>query len=188
MGKLIQDKASQVEIALALPDRNWRSIRIKAYEIIGKRSFHISPKPIRDKEKYADYQTRIGKTTGQEKRNGGSRWVDGELTILANLLDAGANQLEVCAALAHRSWAKLRKKITQLRGSACKVVKPAVAMLPHETIREYVVRNPDQAVTMNFSVSNYSSLRIRMRTPSLRLLTSGRAGRASPPGRGSGCR
>jgi hypothetical protein len=37
-------------MAQALPERNWRAIRIKIYEIIGTRSFHIAPKVIRDEE------------------------------------------------------------------------------------------------------------------------------------------
>lgn len=152
--RLIEEKATQEQISCALPDRNWRAIRIKAYEIIGKRSFPISPKPIREGEKYADYQNRLQKDLGQGKYPRGSRWIEKELTTLANLLDAGVNQVQICVAMPHRSWAKLRKKITQLRGSNFKVGKPAVPMLQHETIREYFVRNPEQAVTMNFSVSS----------------------------------
>lgn len=179
--KLIEEEASQEQISYALPNRNWRAIRIKAYEIIGKRSFHISPKPIREDEKYADYQNRLNKTNGQGKHSS-SRWVEKELTTLANLLDAGVNQVQICAAIPHRSWAKLRKKITQLRGANFKVGKPAVPMLPHETIREYVVRNPEQAVTMNFSVSSYWSPQTPTRTPSPPLPASGPAPRPPPLG------
>jgi hypothetical protein len=57
--KLIEQKASQVEISEALPDRNWRAIRIKAYEIVGKRSFQIAPKPIREDETYSAYIQRL---------------------------------------------------------------------------------------------------------------------------------
>jgi hypothetical protein len=56
---LIERKATQVEIAEALPNRNWRAIRIKAYEVNGKRSFPISPKPIAEGETYDQYRERI---------------------------------------------------------------------------------------------------------------------------------
>jgi len=36
--------------------------------------------------------------------------------MLENMSDDGATQLDLCAALPHRSRAKIRKKITQLRG------------------------------------------------------------------------
>lgn len=69
--RLVEDKASQESIAAALPDRNWRAIRIKAYEIVGRRFFHISPKPIRDEETYSDYLERMEKTGWQNPRKTG---------------------------------------------------------------------------------------------------------------------
>lgn len=42
--ELLERQATQVEMAQTLPERNWRAIRIKIYEIIGTRSFHIAPK------------------------------------------------------------------------------------------------------------------------------------------------
>lgn len=151
--ELIEQKATQEEISAALPTRNWRAIRIKAYEIIDKRSFHISPKPIREDETYADYIERMERTGWKHPRKAGPRWVEEEIEILENMLDEGASQLELCAALPHRSWAKIRKKITQLHGSDSVVAKPQVPMIQHETIEQYLERNPEQAVTMNFSVS-----------------------------------
>lgn len=73
------------------------------------------------------------------------------------MLDEGAVQLDRCAALPHRSWAKIRKKIAQLRGKDFEVVKPQVQMKQHETIEQYLKRNPEQAVMMNFSVSGNCS-------------------------------
>lgn len=160
--ELIQQQATQEEISAALPKRNWRAIRIKAYEIIGKRSFKISPKPIREDETYSDYLERMEQTDWTHPRNTGSRWVPQEVEMLQNMLENGASQLEVCAALPHRSWAKIRRKITQLRGKDFTVVKPKVRMKQHETIEQYLERNPAQAVTMNFSVSkNYSPRRLK---------------------------
>ncbi|MAU09023.1 MAG: hypothetical protein CL607_04315 [Anaerolineaceae bacterium] len=171
--ELIEQKATQEEISAALPNRNWRAIRIKAYEIVGKRSFHISPKPIRDEETYADYVERMEKTGWKHPRKAGSRWVEDEIEMLESMLNEGAEQLELCAALPHRSWAKIRNKITQLRGKDFKVTKPQVPMKQHETIEHYLERNPEQAVTMNLSVSENLSQRRLMRRPSHLRRTSG---------------
>jgi hypothetical protein len=165
LARLIQEKASQEEISAALPNRNWRAIRIKAYEVVGKRSFHISPKPIREDETYADYLERMEKAGWEHPRKSGSRWIQEEIERMENMLDQGASQLELCAALPHRSWAKIRKKITQLRGKDFKVTKPQVAMKQHETIEQYLERNPEQAVTMNFSVSENLKQRRQKKKP-----------------------
>ncbi|MCA9889604.1 MAG: recombinase family protein [Anaerolineae bacterium] len=152
--QLLENNATQVEMAEALPDRNWRAIRIKIYEIIGKRSFYISPKPVRDEERYADYIARMERTGWNPPRHSGSRWIEEEIQQLDELLDKGATQLELCAALPHRSWAKIRRKITQLRGKEFKVTKPPVRMGKHDTIKDYLERHPELgAVAMNSSVS-----------------------------------
>lgn len=101
--QLLQDKASQVEISAALPDRNWRAIRIKAYEVLETRSFKISPKPIREEEKYGNYIARMEKTGWQQPRKTGSRWTEDEITEIEQMLNEDATQLELCAALPHRS-------------------------------------------------------------------------------------
>ena len=112
LAQLLEDKASQVEISAALPNRNWRAIRIKAYEALDTRSFKISPKPIRETEKYADYFARMEETGWEQPRKTGSRWTEEEITKLEKMLNGHATQLELCAALPHRSWAKIRRKIT----------------------------------------------------------------------------
>jgi hypothetical protein len=170
---LIVQKATQEEIAAALPNRNWRAIRIKAYEIINKRSFRISPKPIRDDETYADYIERMKRTGWKQPRKTGSRWAEDEIETLEMMLDEGAIQLDLCAALPHRSWAKIRKRITQLRGKDFEVTKQKVPMNPHETIEQYLERHPEAAVTMNVSISRNYSPQTRTKTPLLRLRTSG---------------
>ena len=53
--RLIDEVADQVNMSAPLPNRTWHAIRLKAYEIIGARNFRISPKPMRDEEKYGDY-------------------------------------------------------------------------------------------------------------------------------------
>lgn len=110
--QLIEEQADQLTIAYALPNRNWHAIRLKAYEIIGKRNFHISPKPIRDEEKYEDYLARVERD-GEAKANrtSGNRWRKDEIAELERLLDSQATQLEIAAALPVRSWQGIRKKI-----------------------------------------------------------------------------
>lgn len=73
--QMIEAKATQEEISVALPSRNWRAIRIKAYEIVGKRSFQISPNPICEDETYADYLERMEQTGWKHPRKSGSRWI-----------------------------------------------------------------------------------------------------------------
>lgn len=147
--QLIQSHASQIEIAAALPDRNWRAIRTKAYEIVGLRVFNISPKPIQEGETYPQYLKRVENTTGKLPVNR-SHWVPEEMTLLEKLLDAGATQLEIAAALPYRSWQKIRKRITQLRGKAFKVPK-AGQMEANETFMDYLHRNPDFLPTSTMS-------------------------------------
>ena len=96
---LIQEHAAQVEIAAALLDRNRKAIRIKACEIIRKRDFHVSPKPIRDEGKYADYMARVDHNGEKANRTSGNRWQNDELDELVRLLDSEATQLEIAAAL-----------------------------------------------------------------------------------------
>lgn len=170
--RLIAEKASQEEISAALPDRNWRAIRFKAYEIVGERTFHISPKPIREDETYADYIARMEKTGWKQSRKSGPRWVDDEVAGLEQMLDEGATQLELCQAFPYRSWAKIRKKITQLRGKDFKVTKPQVPMKQHETIEHYLERLPEQAAAIDLSAGVSSSPRRRTRTPWRRRRTS----------------
>lgn len=143
-------------MSAALPNRNWRAIRIKIYEIIGKRSFYISPKPIRDEETYADYIERMERTGWKQPRKSGSRWIEEEIDHLEKLLDEGADQIELCAALPHRSWAKIRKKITQFRGKEFTVERPQKPVGKNETFEQYLERHPDEAVTMNSSISGNS--------------------------------
>ena len=108
LARLIEARAGQEEISAAMPDRNWRAIRIKAYEIIGKRYFPVSPKPIRDEEKYTDYLARVERDGEKAQRTSGNRWLKEETEKLEHLLDNQATQLEVAAALPVRSWQAIR--------------------------------------------------------------------------------
>lgn len=97
-----------------MPNRNWHAIRRKAYEIIGERNFRISPKPIRDAEKYEDYLKRLECDGEQANCTSGNRWRDEELQSLNELLDKRATQLEIATALPVRTWEAIPKKIKLL--------------------------------------------------------------------------
>jgi hypothetical protein len=159
--ELMESEATQVEIAAALPTRNWRAIRIKIYEIIGFRRFHISPKPIRDAETYEDYLKRVERDGDKvANRTSGNRWRDDELEILAERLDAGATQLEIAAALPDRTWEAIRKKIVKLRGPGFDV--PETGQLENgETIADFLERNPEAAGAMSLLISENCSPRRR---------------------------
>jgi hypothetical protein len=132
-----------------LPARNWRSIRIKAYEIVGKRSFQIAPKPIREGETYDDYIQCIA--SKKVRPHPGPRWQPEEVEKLQALLDKGAGQLEI-AALPYRSRQGLRQQITALRAREFKVPGPR-PMEDNEAFIEYSERNPAAAESMAFLIS-----------------------------------
>src|SRR5690606_10424567 len=147
--KMIAEQADQLTIAASLPNRNWHAIRLKAYEIIGKRNFHISPKPIRDEEKYEDYLARVDRDGEKANRTSGNRWTKEEYEALEQLLESRATQLEIAAALPIRSWQAIRRKIVQLRGVGVEI--PDSGHLEDaDTIHAYLERNPSAAGTMPF--------------------------------------
>jgi DNA invertase Pin-like site-specific DNA recombinase len=154
--QLIQKEAEQVAIAAALPKRNWQAIRIKAYEILGERKFHISPKPIRDEETFADYQVRLERDGNQANRTSGNRWRKDELELLAQVIERGATQLEIAAALPHRSWEAIRKKIVQVHGKGITVPEAGV-LAPADTYQDYLEANPETAGAMAFVVLKNSA-------------------------------
>jgi hypothetical protein len=162
---LIDEQADQVTIAAALPNRNWHAIRLKAYEIIGKRNFHISPKPIRDEEKYEDYLARLERDGEKANRTSGNRWTKDELEVLEELVAQRATQLEIAAALPVRSWEAIRKKIVKLHGDSSMVTETG-QLEDGERISEYLKRNPEAAAAMELSFLDYSSPRTRWKTPS----------------------
>jgi hypothetical protein len=154
--QLIDEQADQITIAASLPNRNWHAIRLKAYEIIGKRNFHISPKPIRDEEKYEDYLARLERDGEKANRTSGNRWRNDELELLEELVQRRATQLEIAAALPVRSWEAIRKKIVQLHGDSSMVTETG-QMEDGERISDYLERHPSAASAMPFLIlRNYS--------------------------------
>jgi hypothetical protein len=114
--RFIDESADRVTIAAALPNRNWHTIRLKTYEIIGERNFYISPKSIRDEEKYEDYLAHLKRDGEKANRTSGNRWTTDELDMPEELLAQRATQLEISAALPYRSWQAIRRRIILLRG------------------------------------------------------------------------
>lgn len=154
--QLIEGNADQVQISSALPNRNWRAIRIKAYEIIGERKFHISPKPIRDKETFEDYQIRVERDGSEANRTSGNHWTNEELEALEEAIENEVTQLKMAAALPHRSWEAIRKKIAQVYGIGIKVPETGF-LAPSDTILDYLEAHPETATTMPFAILENSS-------------------------------
>jgi hypothetical protein len=153
--RFINEGADQVTIAASLPNRNWHAIRLKAYEIIGKSNFQISPKPIRDEEKYEDYLVRLERDGEKANRTSGNRWTNDEIEVLEELLKSRATQLEISAALPVRSWEAIRKKIVKLHGDSAMVTETG-QLEDGERISDYLKRNPEAAAAMEPSYLDYS--------------------------------
>jgi hypothetical protein len=56
-------------------------------------------------------------------------------------------RLDMCATLPLRSWAKIRKKITQLRRKDFTVTKPQAPLVQHETIAQHREQYLEQGIT-----------------------------------------
>jgi DNA invertase Pin-like site-specific DNA recombinase len=179
--RLIDEGADQVTMSASLPNRNWHAIRLKAYEIIGARNFRISPKPIRDEEKYGDYLARVERDGEKANKTSGNRWTDEELTILEQLVDEEATQLQICAALPVRTWEAIRKKIVKLRGNSA-MVKDVGALELGETIHDYLARKPDAATALAMPILENSERRRRCSSPSPPPPASAQAAPAWQPG------
>jgi hypothetical protein len=162
--ELLERQATQVEMAQALPERNWRAIRIKIYEVIGTRSFHIAPKVIRDEETYAAYLERLERKEKSQRHSGSARWQKPEMNKLDELLTAGATQLEIAAALPCRSWQAIRRRIILLRGPGYEV--PESGLLEDGATYElYLSREPSVVGTMAFQAGGSLERQIRLKTP-----------------------
>jgi hypothetical protein len=79
-----------------------------------------------------------------------------EIEILEKLLEAGATQFQIAAALPHRTWEKIRKRIRTLQGTGFEVSESG-DIRPRETFRDYVERKPSTAIAMDLSISGNSS-------------------------------
>ena len=133
---LVDRQATQVEIAAEFPDRTWGYIRHRLWKTRGQGVVEaIEPKPMHDHETYSDYQVRIEQGRPSHAMRG-EKWLSDDEALLLQLLDAGATQTEIAAALPTRRWWRIRAKITKLRGHD--VVIPGVgAIQRNETILDY---------------------------------------------------
>jgi hypothetical protein len=60
--EMMDNEASQVEIACAFPERRWSATRHRVKK--SGRALRIRPKPIKDNETYQDYCARVGIDSG----------------------------------------------------------------------------------------------------------------------------
>ena len=111
------------------------------------------------------YLARLERDGEKTNRTTGNRWRNDELEALEELLNRGATQLEIAAALPVRSWEAIRKKIVQLRGDSSMVAQTR-QLEDGERIADYLEWNPSVAGMMPFLISENSSRRRRTKTPS----------------------
>jgi len=75
---------------------------------------------------------------------------------LAEAIEIGTTRLEMAAALPHRSWEAIRKKIAQVHGKGIKVPETGF-LAPSDTILDYLEAHPEAAGAMPFAIlENYS--------------------------------
>jgi len=77
---------------------------------------------------------------------------------LAQAIENGVTQLEMAAALPHRSWEAIRKKIAQVHGKGIKVPETGF-LAPSDTFQDYLKAHPETAGAMSFSILKNSSPR-----------------------------
>ena len=134
---LINNGATQIEIASTFRDRTWDGIRRKATKVMGKVLQGIDPKPIKDTETYEDYLER--KDEGQKQADSGSRWSKTDVARLQELVEADASQVEISKAFPTRRWVYIRTKIKKLFGKIvirdvgmCNAMKRMMTMLKEQ--------------------------------------------------------
>jgi hypothetical protein len=132
---LVETQATQLEIAAAFPDRTWDQLRRRYCQERGIGSLRIEPKPIKDTETYKMYLTRVYSPRPAIAQSG-EKWTKEDAQLLAELVDKGANQVQIAEAFPTRRWVLIRTKIKKLRGKD--VVIPEVGKIKrNETIRDY---------------------------------------------------
>ncbi len=143
---LVDDDATQVEIAAQFPTRKWSSIHNKVWALRGKGSLQLSPLPIEWYETYRDYLRRTKGKTGNYKAQSAERWNQKDLDKLKAMVFSGASQVEIAATFPHRNWARLRATITKVCGHDAKIPGAAAVnglageIRKNETYEMYVQR------------------------------------------------
>jgi DNA invertase Pin-like site-specific DNA recombinase len=127
---MVDNRASQVEICAAFPERTWHKIRERVYRIRGRGYPIITAQPIKARETYGQYLERINDNDQPHQARQGEGWKLIDEKRLVELLDRQASQVEICEEFPHRRWRCIRAKITKLRGR--EVVVPGVGELNRE--------------------------------------------------------
>ncbi|MBE2192802.1 MAG: recombinase family protein [Anaerolinea sp.] len=144
--ELLEQKASQIEIASAFPNRSWHMIRCKIYSMKSRFPTTIAPKPIQDDETYNDYlrrEERIRLTGGRRQSYVRDRWQPEEVVRLNEMLDRNVSQLDLVQAFPRRNWDGIRRKITIERGKEFKVHGTGIVER-FETYAQYCIRIQQQ--------------------------------------------
>ncbi|MCA0457148.1 MAG: recombinase family protein [Chloroflexi bacterium] len=144
---LLEARASQVEIAEALPDRKWKPIRDKIFRMFGKEAAVFTPKPIRDFETYNDYIERVGAANDTDDK-ARHIWRNTELQLLTELLEAGATKMDIAQAFPYRQWTHIRTKVSQLKGQDFEILgdKP---MRFKETFEMFIKRMRKEGIDIS---------------------------------------
>lgn len=148
---LVDEGASQLEIAAAFPERTWDAIRQKVWAVRGKGSLQVSPLPMKDAETYREYLKRTNGGQSTHKARNGERWNAKDLEKLQYMVETGATQVDIAAAFPHRNWGRLRATITKVCGSDAKVAGAAAVnglageIRKYETYEMYVLRTRREA-------------------------------------------
>jgi hypothetical protein len=122
--ELLEQNATQLEIASEFPNRKWAIVRTKIQSLDKRFSPFFAPKPIKDRESYNDYLKRLERIElagGIKRSDIRDRWLPHEIALLNRLLDEGASQVELVKAFPRRNWDGVRRKITVERGREFKV-------------------------------------------------------------------
>lgn len=153
---LLNNSASQVEIAKLFPDRIWGYIQAKI-RLMGYR-IQFRPKPIRTDETFQDYENRVGEK-GEELSIGTIQWAKDEIAQLNEMLDSHCDKLDLVIAFPQRKWTNIRTKINKMRGKDFEVRGDKVIHYS-ESLMEYLARH-DIAMS-DFLISNQKSVSRRM--------------------------
>jgi len=142
--QLIDGGASQVEVAEAFPDRRWNYIRHKIYGLLGPGKYTFEVTPIRGHETYGDFRERTASDLSGYQAGCGDRWKGPELERLNRMLDENATKLELLEAFPHRTWGRIRAKVTELRGKKFEIPGPKL-MLRDETFWHFIARQEGES-------------------------------------------
>jgi DNA invertase Pin-like site-specific DNA recombinase len=137
LAQLVNNGASQLEIAKTFPDKKWKYIRSRILKIVGH-TVSFSPQRIREDETFLDYQA-------QDYSSHYRNWGTEELEQLKSLINQHASQVEIARAFPDRKWQQIKDKIYKSIGPGMQYFKPRV-IRPYEKYSDYLRRteNDDQ--------------------------------------------